>query len=71
MRFPSSAGSESISTVCVRVGDSWLTVFGDTHVATGDVVMTADATNSLRVLSIWGVAVSLCVELHGEDKAVE
>lgn len=48
-----------------------MAVLGDTHVATGDVVMVADATKSFRVLSIWVVAVSLCVELQGEDMAVE
>lgn len=46
-------------------------MLGDTQDAAGDVVMPTDVTNSLRVLSIWVGAVSLCVELQGEDIVVE
>ena len=56
--------------VCI-VGDSPLVAFGDMLAAAGDVVVATDVTNSFRVLSICVVAVSLWVELQGEDMAVE
>ena len=39
--------------------------------AIGEAVTALDATNSLKVFSIWVAAtVSLCVELQGEERAV-